>query len=140
MSYYRNFPRPEVGTRWQRWIDAVESDERVRRTISEDTSYHGVYRGVGEDGWDGQSNDAGWHAAAAARNGVAPSGVRQRLVAAESGAHGSEGQDLGTMSKKVIVEAEFARKVLREEGFGLGGDDWGKMGLDPEPSDGQARV
>ncbi|RMZ92425.1 hypothetical protein DV736_g305, partial [Chaetothyriales sp. CBS 134916] len=34
LSYYRRFPRPEVGTRWQRWVDAIESDERIRRTSS----------------------------------------------------------------------------------------------------------
>ena len=52
LSYYRNFPRPEVGTRWRQWVDAIEADERVRSTVSDENSYHGVYRGVGEDGFD----------------------------------------------------------------------------------------
>ena len=104
LSYYRNFPRPEVGTRWQSWVDAIEGDERVRRTVSEERSYHGVYRGVGEDG-----------------------------VGVVSVARGGIGGD-----KKVMVEIEYAKKIMGKEGFGLGGDLYGKMGLDPAEGDGVA--
>ena len=98
LSYYRNFPRPEVGTRWQSWVESIESDERVRRTVSEEKSYHGVYRGVGEDGC----------------------GVEglSRAVSEESG-------------RRIMVEMDYARKIMSQEGFGLGGDLYGKMGLDP---------
>lgn len=103
LSYYRNFPRPETGTRWQSWVDAIEGEERVRRTVSEERSYHGVYRGVGEDG-----------------------------VGVTVGRGGIGGE------KKVMVEIEYARKIMGEEGFGLGGDLYGKMGLDPAEGDGVA--
>ena len=55
LERYRGWPRPEVGTRWQSWVNAVEGDDRVRRTICKDESYHNVYKGVGEDGWDSSS-------------------------------------------------------------------------------------
>lgn len=92
LSYYRNFPRPEVGTRWRQWVDAIESDERIRRTISDENSYHGVYRGVGEDGWDS-------------------------LVSKEGHDH----------QAKPMVEIQYAKKVVAQEGFGLGGDVWGRL-------------
>jgi glutathione S-transferase len=91
LSYYRNFPRPEIGTRWQSWVDAVENDDRVKRTLSDDKSYHGVYRGVGEDGLGG-----------AGRSG----------------------------EKKVMVELDYARRILQQEGFGLGGDLYGRMNFE----------
>lgn len=91
LSYYRNFPRPEVGTRWRMWVDAIEHDERVKRTISDENSYHGVYRGVGEDGWDSLM----------AKDGSGP--------------------------RKNMVEIAFAKRVVAQEGFGLGGDVWGKL-------------
>ena len=46
LSYYRGFPRPEVGTRWQAWCDAIESHEVIRRTVSDEQSYRDVYKGV----------------------------------------------------------------------------------------------
>ncbi|EXJ68234.1 uncharacterized protein A1O5_08849 [Cladophialophora psammophila CBS 110553] len=85
LSYYRNFPKPEVGTRWRQWVDAIEGDDRVRRTVSDENSYHGVYRGVGEDGWCAKD------------------------------------------VHKPIVEIQYARKVVAQEGFGLGGDVWGRL-------------
>ncbi|KAK6380943.1 hypothetical protein LTS17_005144 [Exophiala oligosperma] len=91
LSYYRNFPRPEVGTRWRMWVDAIEHDERVKRTVSDENSYHGVYRGVGEDGWDSLMS----------RDGSGP--------------------------RKNMVEIAFAKRVVAQEGFGLGGDVWGKL-------------
>jgi len=88
LGYYRNFPRPEIGTRWRQWVDAIEADDRVRRTVSDENSYHGVYRGVGEDGWDSLC---------------------------------------GVGQNKAIVEIQYAKKVVAEEGFGLGGDVWGRL-------------
>jgi glutathione S-transferase len=89
LSYYRNFPRPEVGTRWRQWVDAIEADERVRRTVSDEHSYHGVYRGVGEDGWDSLFVKDGYH--------------------------------------RPIAEINYAKRVVGQEGFGLGGDVWGRL-------------
>ena len=91
MSIYRGFPRPEVGTRWQQWVDAIEGDDRVRATVSEEGSYHNVYRGVGTEGWSGLKGEG----------------------------------DVGGTKKAGMVEIEFARRVVREQGFGLGGDVWG---------------
>lgn len=85
LSHYRNFPRPDIGTRWQMWVDAIEADERVRNTTSEERSYHNVYQMVGE------------------------CGVR---------ALGDE---------KVMAEMSYAKRIVREEGFGLGGDVWGRQ-------------
>ncbi|RVX71752.1 hypothetical protein B0A52_03936 [Exophiala mesophila] len=97
LSYYRNFPRPEVGTRWRRWVDAIEGDERIRRTISDENSYHGVYRGVGEDGWDSFTKPVG--------------------------------DEDGIEKPKAIVEIDYAKRVVAQEGFGLGGDVWGHLGV-----------
>ncbi|KIX04995.1 uncharacterized protein Z518_05867 [Rhinocladiella mackenziei CBS 650.93] len=94
LSYYRNFPRPEVGTRWRQWVDAIEADDRVRRTVSDENSYHSVYRGVGEDGWDSLT----------ARDGHGP--------------------------RKAIIEIQYAKRVVAQEGFGLGGDVWGRLSED----------
>jgi len=84
LSHYRNFPRPEVGSRWRRWVDAIEADERVRNTVSDEGSYHNVYGAVGEVGRE-------------------------------------------ALGKKGMVEVEYARRIVREEGFGLGGDIWGAV-------------
>jgi Glutathione S-transferase, C-terminal domain len=43
LKYYRQWPDPEVGTRWESWVQAVESDERVRSTVSEEMEYHAAY-------------------------------------------------------------------------------------------------
>ncbi|RMD41714.1 hypothetical protein DV735_g3389, partial [Chaetothyriales sp. CBS 134920] len=130
LSYYRRFPRPEVGTRWQRWVDAIESDERIRRTVSSDESYHQVYRGVGEEGWDAFCEGAGWYPAGARRTGVAL--PTRRATNGEPEAQANEGRRLARNSKRVMIETEFARRILREEGFGLGSDDWRRMGSDEE--------
>ncbi|RMZ80310.1 hypothetical protein DV738_g2809, partial [Chaetothyriales sp. CBS 135597] len=129
LSYYRRFPRPEVGTRWQRWVDAIESDERIRRTVSSDESYHQVYRGVGEEGWDACSDLAGCYPAGvvAKRNGT-----NRPATNAEVDVQANEGHRLVRNSKRVMIEAEFARRILREEGFGLGGDDWRRLGIDED--------
>lgn len=124
LSYYRNFPRPEVGTRWMRWVEAVEGDDRVKRTISDERSYHGVYRGVGEDGVgvlasSSSVSDANRNEIQSGNNGAAGAGN-----ASLSGARPDR-------RKKVMVEMSYAKKIMGEEGFGLGGDLYGHMGLDP---------
>lgn len=98
LSYYRNFPRPEVGTRWKSWVEAVEGEERVRRTVSSEEGYHGVYGGVGEEGWGG---DGG--------KGMFCDGKERR---------------------KAFMEIAYAKKVIATEGFGGGGDVWGRMGIE----------
>lgn len=45
LSHYRGFPRPEVGTRWREWCEAVQANEVVKRTISEEGQYRMVYGG-----------------------------------------------------------------------------------------------
>ncbi|KAL2400963.1 hypothetical protein ABEF95_000392 [Exophiala dermatitidis] len=112
LSYYRGFPRPEVGTRWQQWVDAIEADERVKRTVSDENSYHGVYRGVGEDGWDslvGTSTGTGGATAGIAGGSAGAAGVG------------------GAGGRKPFVEIEFAKRAVAQEGFGLGGDVWGRL-------------
>jgi glutathione S-transferase len=106
LSYYRNFPRPEVGTRWRTWVDAVENDERVRRTVSEENSYHGVYRGVGVDGI------------------AYGNGSHSRGNATGNAGGGSGG---GEGNSRPMVEIAYARSVVNREGFGLGGDVWGRL-------------
>ena len=43
LKYYRQWPDPEVGTRWETWVQAVEADERVKRTVSEEREYQVMY-------------------------------------------------------------------------------------------------
>lgn len=52
LAYYRGFPRPEVGTRWQAWCDAIENNETVRRTVSEEQTYREAYGGVNHFQYD----------------------------------------------------------------------------------------
>jgi hypothetical protein len=42
----RQWPDPEVGTRWERWVQAVEEDERVRKTVCGEGEYRTVYEGA----------------------------------------------------------------------------------------------
>lgn len=86
LSYYRDFPRPEVGTRWQMWVDAIEMNEVIQRTVSEEKSYHNIYGGVGEDTFDGTLD-----------------------------------------GRKSFAEIRLAKMLIRQEGFGLGGDLWGHI-------------
>jgi glutathione S-transferase len=95
LERYRGWSNPDMGIRWQSWANAVESDERVRRTVCQDEGYHSVYQGVGEDGW----NNTSW--------------LRDR--------------------KKSMLEMNYARQVIRREGFGLGGDLYGRLGADGPP-------
>ena len=103
LSYYRNFPRPEVGTRWMSWVEAVEGEERVRRTVSSEEGYHGVYGGVGEEGWGGNVGKG---------------------VFCDGEGVGGQGR------RKAFMEIAYAKKVIATEGFGGGGDVWGRMGLE----------
>lgn len=52
LAYYRGFPRPEVGTRWQAWCDAIENNETIRRTVSEEQTYREVYGGISQFQYD----------------------------------------------------------------------------------------
>jgi glutathione S-transferase len=40
---YRGWPDPEPGSRWGKWVDAVEADERVQATTSGDELYLDSY-------------------------------------------------------------------------------------------------
>jgi hypothetical protein len=40
---YRGWPEPERGSRWARWIEAIEGDEFVRATTSGDELYLDSY-------------------------------------------------------------------------------------------------
>lgn len=92
LGYYRQWPDPEVGSRWEAWVAAIENDERVKATVSDEGSYHGVYHEAG------------------------CSGVSSLM-----------GQ---SMKGRAMAEVEFARRAVREEGFGLGGDVWGREEAD----------
>lgn len=88
LKHYRQWPDPEVGSRWEAWVSAVEADERVKATVSDENSYHGIYREVGESG---------------------------------------AGAFAKSVKGKAIAEIQFAQRVVREEGFSLGGDVWGPL-------------
>lgn len=66
----------------------MEADERVKATVSDENSYHSVYREVGECGIEGLAT---------------------------------------SMNGNAMAEVHFAQRVVREEGFGLGGDVWGPL-------------
>jgi len=68
------------------WVAAVEADERVKATVSDEGSYHGVYHEVG---------------------------------------CGGVGALAESMKGKAMAEVEFARRVFREEGYGLDSNVWG---------------
>lgn len=88
LKYYRQWPDPEVGSRWEAWVAAIENDERVMATVSDEGSYHGVYREAG---------------------------------------CGGTGSFAESTKGKAMAEVEFAKRVMRQEGFGLGGDVWGPL-------------
>jgi glutathione S-transferase len=50
LKFYRQWPDPEVGTRWERWVQAVERDDRVRGTVSDEVAYHRVYERASKGG------------------------------------------------------------------------------------------
>lgn len=43
LAPYRGWPDPEEGTRWFKWIDAIEKDEAVKATTSGDDLYVDSY-------------------------------------------------------------------------------------------------
>ena len=43
LAPYRGWPDPEEGTRWCKWIDAIEKDEAVKATTSGDELYLDSY-------------------------------------------------------------------------------------------------
>lgn len=98
LSYYRGFPRPEVGTRWRTWCDAVESNDIIKRTVSEEANYREVYG-------SGISSSHGWQYDAQGR--VDWDDARTRNVA--------------------FPEMAYARRLIDTEGFGMGGDVWGRI-------------
>jgi glutathione S-transferase len=46
---YRGWPAPEAGSRWARWVDAVETNEHVRNTTSTDELYKDSYERYAEN-------------------------------------------------------------------------------------------
>ena len=95
LTRYRGYEfSTALDARWQAWVNAVESDERVRATTSEPASYADVYSDVGE------------------------CGVEALRRAAADGVLKGE--------RKLMAEMSYARSVLGQEGFGLGGDVWGR--------------
>ncbi|KAF2686561.1 hypothetical protein K458DRAFT_476418 [Lentithecium fluviatile CBS 122367] len=46
---YRGWPEPEEGTRWKAWVEAIEGEESVRRTTSEDALYLDSYERYAEN-------------------------------------------------------------------------------------------
>lgn len=49
LKYYRGWPDPEVGSRWESWVSAVEADERVKATTSDDGLYLDSYERYAEN-------------------------------------------------------------------------------------------
>lgn len=46
---YRGWPEPEDGTRWAKWVDAIEGSESVRMTTSGDELYLDSYERYAEN-------------------------------------------------------------------------------------------
>lgn len=40
---YRGWPEPEEGSRWAKWVEAIEADEHVKATTSTDDLYLDSY-------------------------------------------------------------------------------------------------
>jgi len=43
LAPYRGWPQPEEGSRWARWVDAIEGNESVKATTSTDDLYLDSY-------------------------------------------------------------------------------------------------
>ena len=43
LTPYRGWPLPEEGSRWARWVDAIEGNENVKATTSTDDLYLDSY-------------------------------------------------------------------------------------------------
>jgi len=95
LARYRGYEfSSALDQRWQAWVNAIESDERVRATTSEPASYAEIYCDVGEGGIEALRRLAG------------------------------EGMLKG--ERRLMAELSYARDILGQEGFGLGGDVWGR--------------
>lgn len=95
LTRYRGYEfSSALDQRWQAWVTAIESDERVRATTSEPASYADVYSDVGECGIE----------------------ALRRLA----------GDGLLKGERKLMAEMAYARNLLGQDGFGLGGDVWGR--------------
>jgi hypothetical protein len=95
LTRYRGYEfSSALDQRWQAWVDAIESDERVRATTSEPASYADVYSDVGECGIE----------------------ALRRLA----------GDGLLKGERKLMAELGYARNLLGQDGFGMGGDVWGR--------------
>jgi len=46
---YRSWPDPEPGSRWEKWVRAVEGNEAVRKTTSDDQLYLDSYERYAEN-------------------------------------------------------------------------------------------
>ncbi|CAD0096965.1 unnamed protein product [Aureobasidium vineae] len=46
---YRGWPKPEGGSRWARWVEAIEQNHAVRATTSTDELYHSSYERYAEN-------------------------------------------------------------------------------------------
>ncbi|KAK5092716.1 hypothetical protein LTR70_005288 [Exophiala xenobiotica] len=75
LSHYRGFPRPEVGTRWRQWCEAVQANEVVNQTVSDEGQYRLVYGG-------------GFQAAAGGGDGGVSGGGKVDRAATAAGGHG----------------------------------------------------
>ena len=106
LAVYRGFSSPEIGTRWQAWCDAIENDQVVRRTVSEDKSYHDVYGGakyhVDEEG--GFTTD--W----------------------EYDERGRVKYDVAREKRNNFAEMDPAMRMVDAEAFDWGGEGWSKFG------------
>ena len=49
LSPYRSWPAPEEGSRWKKWVDAIEGNESVKATISGDEVYLDSYERYAEN-------------------------------------------------------------------------------------------
>ncbi|PVI07169.1 hypothetical protein DM02DRAFT_609149 [Periconia macrospinosa] len=46
---YRGWPEPEEGSRWKKWVEAIEGEDAVRRTTSDDALYLDSYERYAEN-------------------------------------------------------------------------------------------
>lgn len=49
LKHYRGWPDPEPGSRWGRWVDAIENNEHVKATTSTNDLYIDSYERYAEN-------------------------------------------------------------------------------------------
>jgi len=49
LTPYRGWPEPEIGSRWAAWVKAIEDNEYVKATTSEDKLYRDSYERYAEN-------------------------------------------------------------------------------------------